>query len=176
MLNQNIGEVHQNILGKSGRGPQGRHCSDKVSTNPRLLPFHKHRLDQRRTDEISFVGRLLVSGKALFFNLYAHPILLQGLYSHHVCRVSLFWREFWKGRSTCKGSWTTAKYILVLWRVLCLVVCSVSSSIPYFHCVVFEIPRRDFNNKQMKMQEHVPNTCCSNTNNSSRAILELTKS
>ena len=109
----------------------------KVSTNPRLLPFQKHRLDQRRTDEISFVGRLLVSGKALFFNLYAHPILLQRLYSHHVCRVSLFWREFWKGRSTCKGSWTTARCILVLWRVLCLVVCSVSSSIPYFYCVAF---------------------------------------
>ena len=92
----------------------------KVSTNPRLLPFHKHRLDQRRTDEISFVGRLLVSGKALIFNLYAHQLLLQGLYNHHVCRVSLFWREFWKGRLSCKGSWTTEKCSLVFWRVLCL--------------------------------------------------------
>ena len=57
----------------------------KVSTNPRLLPFHKHCLDQRRTDEISFVGRLLVSGKALL-----SLISTRTQYSSKDCIVTMY--------------------------------------------------------------------------------------
>ena len=121
VLYKKVGKIHHVQQGKSGCGPHSGPSLIvviEVSTNPRLLPFHKHRLDQRRTDEIIFIGRLLVSRKATIF-----LICMRTHYSSKDCIITMY------------------------------------AGCHYFdHTIVqyFQGPRRNFNNKHVKMQEHVP--------------------